>query len=83
MAFSIKNPEADRLARQLARKTGENLTDAVTVALRERLQRVSPRSKKLAHARIRKIVRQLAAIPDADTRPLEELLGYDEHGLPS
>ena len=39
MALCIKDPEADRLARELARQTGESLTQAVVVALRERLQR--------------------------------------------
>lgn len=39
MALSIKTDEADRLARQLARLTGETMTEAVTVALRQRLQR--------------------------------------------
>ena len=39
MALSIKTDEADRLARSLARLTGETMTEAVTVALRERLAR--------------------------------------------
>lgn len=43
MALSIKTAEADRLARTLARLTGETMTDAVTVALRERLDRVRDR----------------------------------------
>ena len=39
MALSIKTEEADRLARALSKLTGENLTRAVTIALRERLER--------------------------------------------
>lgn len=39
MALSIKTEEADRLARELARLTGETMTEAVTTALRERLER--------------------------------------------
>ncbi|MCB9530155.1 MAG: type II toxin-antitoxin system VapB family antitoxin, partial [Myxococcales bacterium] len=39
MALSIKNDEADRLARELAALTGESLTEAVVVSLRERLAR--------------------------------------------
>jgi antitoxin VapB len=39
MALSIKTEEADRLARELARRHGETLTEAVTTALRERLER--------------------------------------------
>jgi antitoxin VapB len=41
MALSTDDPEADRLARALASSTGESLTTAVTVALRERLERCS------------------------------------------
>lgn len=39
MALSIKTHEADELARELSRLTGETMTNAVTVALRERLER--------------------------------------------
>lgn len=39
MALSIKHPEADRLARELAAHTGESLTEAVVQSLRERLLR--------------------------------------------
>lgn len=39
MALSIKTDEADRLARELSQLTGESMTEAVTVALRERLVR--------------------------------------------
>jgi len=42
MALSIKTEEADRLARELARRTGESMTQAVTQALRERLERLPP-----------------------------------------
>jgi antitoxin VapB len=48
MALSIKTAEADELARALARLTGESMTDAVTVALRERLAR--ERAKRAASA---------------------------------
>jgi antitoxin VapB len=40
MSLNIKNPEAHALATRLAQKTGETLTDAVTTALRERLERL-------------------------------------------
>jgi len=40
MALSIKTDEADRLARELSRLTGETMTDTVTKALRERLERL-------------------------------------------
>lgn len=46
MALSIKTEEADRLARTLTRLTGETMTEAVTVALRERLAREQERRTK-------------------------------------
>ena len=50
MAFSIKNPEADRLARELAAATGESLTEAVLKALEERLRRETGKTRRQAHA---------------------------------
>ena len=43
MSLNIKSEEAERLARSLAEATGESLTGAITVALRERLARVRDR----------------------------------------
>ncbi|MDQ3080636.1 MAG: type II toxin-antitoxin system VapB family antitoxin, partial [Gemmatimonadota bacterium] len=43
MALSIKNPETDRLAHELARATGESVTTAVTNAIKLRLEMVNPR----------------------------------------
>ena len=54
MGISIKNERAERLARELARETGESLTTAISKALEERLQRVEGRrsaADKLALAR--------------------------------
>ncbi|MFN3314623.1 MAG: type II toxin-antitoxin system VapB family antitoxin [Hyphomonas sp.] len=50
MALSIKTEEADRLARLLAELTGETMTEAVTKALRERVERL--RGGQAAHERI-------------------------------
>jgi len=83
MALSIKHPEADRLARQLAARTGESLTDAVLNALRERLTR--ERSKSDAAQildELRAIRERMACYPVLDDRSPDEILGYDEHGIP-
>ena len=70
MALSIKTDEADRLARALARLTGETMTDAVTAALRERLARERARREAAADlpARLAALSRRLRA--DYDTRPV-------------
>jgi antitoxin VapB len=83
MALSIKDPEADRLARELARRTGETLTEAVVRSLRERLdrQRSRPRRPGLADE-LRRIGERVASLPVRDPRSADEILDYDERGLP-
>lgn len=83
MTLSIKNPEAERLARALARRTGESITDAVITALRERLKREQGRRKggDLVEE-IMEISSRCAALPVLDPRSAEEILGYDENGVP-
>jgi len=84
MAINIKDPTADRLARELAEATGESITTAITVAVSERLDRVrgtAPREER--RRRILEIARQTAALPVLDDRPADQILGYDEHGLPT
>lgn len=83
MALSIKHPEADRLARELAAATGENLTEAVLKALRERLSRERSKQQGLSLAEeLMEIGKRCAALPRLDDRTPEEIIGYDEHGLP-
>lgn len=83
MALNIKNPATARLAHRLAEVTGETITEAVTVALRERLTAVERRQRRAA---VRDAVAEIQAFvraqPDLDPRPAEEILGYDDAGLP-
>lgn len=83
MALSIKSPEAEKLARELARRTGESLTEAITVALRERLkrERARPQRPDALADKLLAIGRRVAALPVLDARTPDEILGYDEHGL--
>lgn len=83
MALSIKHPEADRLARQLAHATGETLTEAVTNALRERLVRQTGRDPSAVLAAVDRIAAEVAALPVLDNRTPDEIIGYDEYGLPT
>jgi len=83
MALNIKHPDADRLARELAARTGESLTDAVLNALREKLCREEARRKRPALRReLAKIRERCSALPVIDSRSGEEIIGYDERGLP-
>jgi antitoxin VapB len=83
MALSFKDPEADRLAREVAARTGETLTTAVVVALRERLARLRGRSRrKRLRDELREIAQRCTQLPTLDHRTADEILGYDERGLP-
>jgi len=83
MALSFKDEETDRLAREVARLTGENLTVAVRRALAERLERERLRrgeAQGLAD-RLLAIGRHCASLPDLDSRMPDEIVGYDESGI--
>lgn len=83
MHLNIKNDEAHRLATELASLTGENLTSAVTTALREQLAREHRRRHTdSVAARLMKIGHNYAALPDTGRSP-DEILGYDDQGLPT
>ena len=81
MPLSIKNDRAERLARELAAAARESLTQAVTVALAERLERLKGRrtAPDLVD-RLLAIARRCAAFPDLDGRRPDEILGYDRDG---
>lgn len=83
MAFSIKNDEADRLVRELTAVTGESLTTAVIESVRERLERAR-RERWLTRAeRSDAIVQRFRELPVLDDRSPDDIVGYDECGLPS
>lgn len=83
MALNIRNSEAEKLAAELARATGESKTEAVTKALKDRLLRVRlERTKRSLADELEQIAEHCASLPVLDTRRPEEILGYDETGLP-
>lgn len=83
MAINIKDPKTDRLARELASRTGETLTAAVSNAISERLERVRGRrgARGLADE-LDAIARRSGALPVLDLRTEAEILGYDDAGVP-
>ena len=83
MPLSIKNATTERLARQVANETGESLTEAIQRALEERWQRLKRRRKgNVLTGQIDEIMRRVDALPTLDSRPENEILGYDEDGIP-
>ncbi|HET9097961.1 MAG TPA: type II toxin-antitoxin system VapB family antitoxin [Candidatus Baltobacteraceae bacterium] len=81
MALSIKDPETNELARQLASETGESITTAVSLAVRERLNRI--RGRKGRASAVGRVLSAAWALPLLDMRSADEIVGYDERGLPS
>jgi antitoxin VapB len=83
MALSIKDPLTERLARELARKTGESIMTATRRALEERLHKVASRPRqKLMLEELAEIRGRWAAMRQIDRRSANEILDYDENGLP-
>jgi antitoxin VapB len=86
MALNIKNREAEQLAHDLAKLTGETLTDTVTTALRERLERervVRERRVVDVSARIAALQAKVRAVVGDEPAPDHDALLYDrETGLP-
>jgi antitoxin VapB len=83
MALSIHNPKAEKLARELAAKSGETITQAIITAIEDRLERIQ--GKRVAMdltAEMMKIAERCSRLPDLDPRTPEQILGYDQRGLP-
>lgn len=83
MSLNIKNLEAHQLAREIATLTGESQTTAVTVALRERLERLRSAQGPSLAERLLAIGRDSAAHLSEPYQTINhgDLL-YDERGLP-
>ena len=84
MPLSIKSEAAESLARQVANETGESITEAIRKSLQERLQRLlmNRRANHLVAEQIEDLLRRVDELPTLDSRSPDEILGYDEHGLP-
>lgn len=83
MALNIRNVEAEQLVFELSKQTGESKTDAVIKSLRDRLARVRrERSTRRLADELEDIAQHCAGLPVIDGRPADEILGYDEQGLP-
>jgi antitoxin VapB len=83
MSLNLKNEETNRLAHELAGQTGETLTTAVTVALRERLERLKQSKRGALSDRLLKIGKDCATHLKEPFLSVDhgDLL-YDERGLP-
>jgi antitoxin VapB len=85
MALNIKNPETERLARELARRRRQGITEVLTQVLRQEVERErrKPAAKDYAAFKrgIDEIVARVRRLPVFDDRSDDEILGYNEQGL--
>ena len=83
MAINIKDPETDRLARELAELTGLPITTALREAIEEKLAATRARQAATKTPGLEAIIARGRSRRTLDDRPPEEILGYDERGLPA
>jgi antitoxin VapB len=84
LPLNIKDPATERSVRALAAETGEGITLTIRKAVEDRLERVR-RDKRSSRMKsdIIAIAKRCSSLPDLDARSADEILGYDENGLPS
>lgn len=83
MALNIRNPETERLAETLAKLTGMTKTRAVTEAIRDKLARIQrQRAGRRLAEELDEIAQHCSSLRVLDDRDADEILGYDEHGVP-
>lgn len=81
MALSIRNPLAEKLAREVAVKSGENITQAIIHSLEDRLVKLKGRRLPANQADdLLNIAKRCAALPNQDKRTADDILDYDADG---
>lgn len=85
MALSIKSPEVERKVRKLAATTGESITAVILMAVDEQLKREERKreSKQFLIDDLMAIANHCASLPVLDDRSEDEIMGWDENGLPT
>lgn len=82
--LDLDDPTTQDLAQRLAAATGESLTEAVRIAIEERLARIEHHSRQGVEdlaARLDAIALHCASLPVHDDRRPDEIIGYDERGM--
>ena len=75
----VKNPAAHQLAEQVSKRIGVTLSDAVISALEDKLRNTG---RPLNRAKVDALCARIGALPVVDGRTAEEILGYDDLGIP-
>lgn len=85
MALMMKNAATGRVVGEMAKQTGETIADAVRIAAEERLARLPEpmRRGSVDHEKLERILAEFRANRIDDPRTNDEIIGYDENGLPT
>ena len=86
MGVIVKNPATEAKIRKLAARTGESLTEAIDQAVEERLERLGPprRKDRVNRKKLAKLLAYFDSLPKINENLTdEEIIGYDENGLPT
>ena len=82
MALSIRNPRAEKLAREIVAMSGANITQVIIKALEDQLERLrGRRTYPDLFKEIMDISKRCSSIPDIDERSPDEILGYNKAGV--
>jgi antitoxin VapB len=84
MGILIKNPETEKKIRKLAAQTGETITSAVDRAVDDRLARLPARKGRIDRAKLAAVLTEINALPHINEHLTDdEIIGYDEYGVPT
>ena len=82
MALSIRDPKAEKLAKEIAAITGGKISQEIIAALEDRLERLRDRNTHISTVNeIIKISKRCSSLPDQDKRSPEEILEYNKNGI--
>ncbi|GJG85570.1 antitoxin [Gemmatimonadetes bacterium T265] len=86
--ITIDDPETERLVRELAARRGQSIDTVVRNAVLAQTpatepEQAPPEEQARRHAILVEIARRMDALPVLDTRSADEIIGYDENGLPT
>lgn len=86
MGVIVKNPTTEAKIRKLAARTGETLTEAIEHAVEERLERLGPKKQtgRVNRKKLAKFLAYFDSLPKINEHLTDnEIIGYDENGLPT
>ena len=84
MSLNIKNEKVESLIRLLVQATGDGITEAIGKAVEEKLSKLQQtKDQHFLETELLEIAKRNAARKVLDARSADEILGYDNNGLPT